>query len=228
MMAENLKKIQEKVGARVALVAVTKGRSVDDVMNLVSLGVRVFGENRVQEAREKFENLKNRTDIELHMIGRLQSNKVREAVGLFDVIQSIDSLKLLEIVSHEAFKIGKKMRVFIQINASKDPAKTGVMPDAIFEFFRNAHEVLCEGSVVVEGLMTIVEHTPDIEARRPFFTKMKKIFDDLREIFPPDRVTANYIEHVNLQHLSMGMSDDFEVAIEEGATMVRIGRLLFE
>ena len=223
MISENAEKIQDKLGLSVILVAVTKGRSSDQVLSAYKAGVKIFGENRVQEAQKKYALLPvPRTQYELHMIGHLQTNKVKNAVFLFDMIQSVDSLRLLRSIELEARRIGKVMRVLIQVNISKDPKKYGIMPEYLFEFFRQAHELLCSPYLVVEGLMTIVEHTEDVEKRRPYFRAMKNIFDDIKNLFDNE-----HIENVRMRYLSMGMSEDFEVAVSSGANMVRVGRALF-
>ena len=156
------------------------------------------------------------------MIGHLQSNKVKDAVSMFDVIESVDSLQLFAKIHDEAKRQNKPMRVFIQINVSRDPKKFGILPDAVFEFFRNAHAYLSTGFIIVDGLMTIVEHTASIEARRPLFRRMKELFDELKSLFP-----EGHIEHCPLRYLSMGMSEDFVIALEEGANIIRLGRALF-
>ena len=174
MMTENLRKIQYKVGKRASIVAVTKGRDSKSVRDLYDNGLRIFGENRVQEASMKFSSLEvPRDSFELHMIGHLQTNKVREAVALFDMIQSVSSLRLLREIEKESRRADKVMKVLVQVNVSKDPKKYGIMPDEVFEFFRNAHEVLCSPYLRVEGLMTIVEHTPSPEDWWGFFKEMK-------------------------------------------------------
>lgn len=203
--------------------AVTKGRSPEEILIAYDAGIRIFGENRVQEAKQKILFFHSLPDIEIHMIGHLQSNKARDAVSMFDVIESVDSLALLGKIHDEAKRQNRPMRVFIQINISKDRKKFGILPDDIFEFFRNAHAYLSTGFIIVDGLMTIVEHTPQIEARRPLFKEMKGLFDDLKSLFP-----EGHIEHFPLRYLSMGMSEDFVIALEEGANLVRLGRALFE
>lgn len=204
----------------VRLMVVTKGRTIEEIKSAETYGLRVFGENKVQEAMKKWE--KRDFPSDLHMIGHLQTNKVREAIKIFDVIESADNFKLLLAIHQEAAKLQKKIPVFIQINVSKDPKKFGILPENILQFFREANPLLVTGNIEVRGLMTIVEHTGSISARRPFFKEMKKIFDELKALFQ-----EGHIEHVQMEHLSMGMSEDFEIAIEEGATIIRVGRAIF-
>lgn len=222
---ENLREIVEKrlKGAKINLMAVTKGRSTEEIKEAYQCGIRLFSENKVQEAKGKIEFFRQLKGSELHMIGHLQSNKVHDAVSLFDAIESVDSLPLLAKIHDEAKKQRKPMRIFIQVNISKDPKKFGVMPSQLFELLRNAHAFLSTGFLIVDGLMTIVEHTSDIEARRPFFRKMNELFRELHSLFPD-----GHIEHYPLRYLSMGMSEDFEIAIQEGANFIRLGRAIFD
>lgn len=213
----------------IIIVGVTKGRTVDDILGLYNRGIRIFGENKVQETIKKMDVIlrEPQYDIlkkaEFHMIGHLQTNKVKEAVKIFDMIQSVDSLRLLAKIKREAEKAGKIMHVLIQVNVSHDPKKFGILPENILEFFRQTNPLLCSKWIKIEGLMAIVEHTQDVEARRVFFRKMKEIFDDLKTL-----LRQGHVENVEMKYLSMGMSEDFKSAIEEGANMVRIGRALFE
>lgn len=204
----------------VKLMVVSKGRNFEEIKMVSASGLHLFGENRVQETIEKWKQ--RDFSSELHMIGHLQTNKVKEAIKLFDVIDSVDSFKLFLAIHQEAAKLRKKVSVFIQINVSKDPRKFGILPENILQFFREANPLLTTGHIEIRGLMTIVEHTKSIEARRPFFKEMKKIFDELRALFE-----EGHIEHINMEHLSMGMSEDFEIAVEEGATIIRVGRAIF-
>lgn len=205
------------------VMAVTKGRSPEEIREAYKAGIRVFGENRVQEALSKIDCFRALKNIQLHMIGHLQTNKAKEAVSFFDVIESVDSMHLLAKIHDEARKQNKPMRIFIQVNISRDPKKFGVMPDRLFELLRNAHGYTSTGFLIIDGLMTMVEHTKDPEARRPFFRKMKELFDELRSLF-----SEGHIEHAPLRYLSMGMSEDFDIALEEGANLIRLGRIIFE
>lgn len=230
---KNVELVKEKIASTcgkikidpscITLVCVTKERSQNEIMEAYSAGLRVFGENRIQEALTKFEKLNFQAKTEFHMIGHLQTNKVKDAVSIFDMIQSIDSLRLLEKIEEEAQKQNRRMRVLVQINVSKDPKKFGIMQEEILEFFKQANSLLFSEWISIEGLMTIVEHTKNIEARKPFFRQMKRIFDDLKSLLQEGR-----IENIEMKYLSMGMSEDFEIAIEEGANMIRVGRAVFE
>lgn len=201
----------------IKLIAVTKSQPIDKIKEASQLGLRIFGENRVQEAKIKIETLKEFTaqwkmTIEWHMIGHLQSNKAKEAVRLFEIIHSMDSEKLAVIINKEAEKINKIQRVLIQVKLSQEESKYGVNIDKIEELVE-----LCTKlpNLKVEGLMTIPPYFENPEDSRPYFKKLRQIKEVLSQ--------KGYC----LKELSMGMSNDFEVAIEEGATMVRIGTALF-
>lgn len=201
----------------IKLIAVTKSQPIDKIKEASQLGLRIFGENRVQEAKIKIETLKEFTaqwkmTIEWHMIGHLQSNKAKEAVRLFEIIHSMDSEKLAVIINKEAEKINKIQRVLIQVKLSQEESKYGVNIDKIEELME-----LCTKlpNLKVEGLMTIPPYFENPEDSRPYFKKLRQIKEVLSQ--------KGYC----LKELSMGMSNDFEVAIEEGATMVRIGTALF-
>ncbi len=201
----NVKPILQEL-SEVTLVAVTKNHTVDEINPLLEAGVKHIGENRWQEASEKIDEIPE--EITKHFIGKLQTNKVKFVVPKFDVIQSVDSFKLAIKIDHEAEKIGKKMPIFIQVNISEEPQKSGVLPENLEALIA---EVDTLDHLELQGLMAIVMNTEDPEERRDYFRKMKEL----------------QVKH-GLKELSMGMSDDYKIAIEEGATMVRIGSLLFQ
>ena len=201
----------------IKLIAVTKSQSIDKIKEASQLGLRIFGENRVQEAKIKIEALKEfiaqwKMNIEWHMIGHLQSNKVKEAVRLFEIIHSMDSEKLAILINKEAEKVGKIQRVLIQVKLSQEESKYGVNIDKIEELMEFCTNL---PNLKVEGLMTIPPYFENPEDSRPYFKNLRQIKEILSQ--------KGYC----LKELSMGMSNDFEVAIEEGATMVRIGTALF-
>lgn len=197
----------------VTIIAVTKTVPVERVALAYELGLKVFGENRVQEARAKKSVLQYPL-IRWHLIGHLQTNKVARAVELFDLIQSVDSVRLAEALEHSAAARERTVSVLLQVNASGEASKEGV---SVGELLTLAAETLRLPHVRVQGLMTIAPYTTQPEEVRPVFQKMRELRDEMREQFPQASWDA----------LSMGMSNDFEVAIEEGATMVRIGRAIF-
>jgi len=222
---ENLKAVKEtinnsslKAGRNpqdIRLVAVTKTVGLPEIIEAVNAGVLILGENRVQEAKEKISNFKlqiSNSKVEWHLIGSLQKNKTRTAVQLFDLIHSVDSISLAEEINKQAQNTGKKQRVLIQVKLSGEAAKHGVLEKDLTALHA---EVTKMKNIKLEGLMTIPPYFENPEMSRPYFTRLREIRDKLSS-------TA-----YNLPELSIGMSNDFGVAIEEGATMVRIGTAIF-
>src|ERR1051326_4471333 len=197
----------------VTIVAVTKTVPVERIALAYELGLKVFGENRVQEARTKIAALAYPL-IRWHLIGHLQTNKVARAVELFDVIESVDSVRLAEALEYSAAARERTVSILLQVNVSGEASKEGT---SVGELPTLAEEVLHLPHLRVQGLMTIAPYTPEPEEVRPVFRRLRELRDEMRERFPQGPWDG----------LSMGMSNDFEVAIEEGATMVRIGRALF-
>lgn len=211
----NLQKLEERIAraceranrlpTEVTLVAVTKGVGAAAIREAFAWGVRNFGENRVQEAEGKIEQLCDlKPHLTWHMVGHLQSNKAKVAVGLFDVIHSVDSVRLAEILSRRA---QGRLSILLQVNISGEATKSGFAPDKVTEA---ATEIKRLSNLEIKGLMTIAPLTNNPEEVRPVFRRLRELRHRL-----------------GLEHLSMGMTDDFEVAIEEGATIVRIGRAIF-
>jgi pyridoxal phosphate enzyme (YggS family) len=198
----------------VTLVAVTKTVPVERVRLAYEAGLRVFGENRVQEAREKVSALASLPLIHWHLIGHLQTNKVARAVELFEMVQSVDSVRLAEALNRGAEARGKRLPVLLEVNVAGEVSKEGVRPEALAEL---AEVVVRLPYLEAQGLMTVAPYTQNPEEVRPVFRRLRELGAEMRERFPLAR----------WQHLSMGMSEDYGVAIEEGATMVRLGRALF-
>lgn len=189
----------------VTLIAVTKTIDPEIVEASFKLGIRHFGENRVQEAEKKIKALSHlQPALTWHMIGHLQTNKVKLTLELFDIIQSVDSIELALTLSRRA---PKRIPILLQVNVTGESTKSGFSPDEIISSFESIFRL---ANMDIRGLMTIAPLVNNPEEVRPVFKKLKKLADDL-----------------HLEQLSMGMTDDFEVAVEEGATMVRIGRALF-
>jgi hypothetical protein len=186
----------------IKLIAVTKTFSVDIIKEAISSGVNSIGETKVQEAKKKFDQIGRK--VEWHMVGHLQSNKTKDAVEIFDVIHSVDSMNIAKKISDACLKINKKIPILVQVNLTGD--KFGVEPEKTLEFINQIKKL--EG-IKVEGLMTIAPYV-EAEKTRPYFKKLKELALICK-----------------LKHLSMGMSNDFEVAIQEGATMVRVGTAIF-
>ena len=199
----------------IKLVAVSKTVKLNRIIEAVKAGAIIFGENRVQEAREKISNIKSQISdrkIQWHLIGNLQKNKAKIAVRLFDLIHSVDSIELAEELDKQADKRGKKQRVLLQVKLSDETAKHGIPERDLMYLLQKVRDM---DNLKLEGLMTIPPFFDDPERTRPYFRRLRQI-------------AANMIEkgfHIN--ELSMGMTNDFEVAIEEGSTMVRVGRAIF-
>lgn len=194
--------------AEIGLVAVTKGVGADRVRAAGAAGIKCIGESRVQEAMAKAADLAD-LGLEWHHIGHLQRNKVPQAVGRFALLHGVDSVPLLQAISEQAVRAGIRQRVLLQVNVAHDPAKHGFEPESLGPTLEQATGF--EG-VEIAGLMTIPAYSPDPEAARPAFASLRQL---------RDRVAPE------LKELSMGMTGDFEVAVEEGATLVRIGTGIF-
>ena len=197
--------------SEITLVGVSKTVEPERIRAALDAGLTHLGENRVQEAVEKMKALSDRAPT-WHLIGHLQRNKASRAVELFDRIETVDSLRLAQALERGAEEIGRDLRVFVEVNVAEEPQKAGVSP-AETAALVDAIDVL--PWLTVTGLMAIPPRRDDPEESRPAFARMRRLFDELREKRP------------ELRHLSMGMSADFEIAIEEGATEVRVGRALF-
>jgi pyridoxal phosphate enzyme (YggS family) len=224
VIKDNLLQIQERIRsaairchrdpATVKLVVVSKTIPASGVKEAIDAGVTLFGENYVQEAREKIDALAS-TAISWHFIGHLQSNKAKYAAGLFELIHSVDSLKLAREIDKQARKRDKVQPVLIQVNIAQEASKSGTTEDEAPALVRNVSQL---SHLSVRGLMTMP----------PFFNapdKVKPYFRALRQL--RDQIASMQIENVSMAELSMGMTGDFEVAIEEGATLVRIGTAIF-
>ncbi|WP_129596643.1 YggS family pyridoxal phosphate-dependent enzyme [Methanohalophilus profundi] len=207
---ENIKKIFEEIGDR-TLICVTKTIEPERINEAIQAGAAIIGENRVQEYEDKREEI---LPCETHLIGHLQTNKVKKAVEFFDVIQSVDSLKVVNNIDGRAGDIDKVQRVFLQVNIGNEPQKNGFRLDSIKEVI---NEIRSLQNIRVEGLMCIPPFVP-AEQTRPYFQKMKARFDEMKQ---------ENRGNIDIQELSMGMSNDYMVAIEEGATMVRVGSAIF-
>lgn len=203
--------------AEIELMGVTKQVEPRRIREAYDAGLRLFGENRVQEFAEKINLLRDLPEATFHLIGHLQTNKAARAAELFAGVDSLDSLRLAEKLDASAAKLGKKLAVLIEVNLAGEAAKTGVAPDS-----RELEDILAAAprlfALDFRGLMAIPPHTDDPEGARPYFRRLRELRQALR--------TRN-LPAVGLQTLSMGMTHDFEVAIEEGSTRIRLGTALF-
>jgi len=199
--------------AEVTIIAVSKTRTVAEIEEAMAAGLTHFGENRVQELKEKWPQLQGRATW--HLIGTLQTNKAKQALEMADLIHSVDRDAIAEVLARLAERRGVPARVLVQVNVSGEASKHGVAPDELASFLRRISQ---RGFLQVEGLMTMAPLVSDPEETRPVFRKLRQLADEMRELQLPG---------VAMRHLSMGMSGDFQVAVEEGATLVRIGTAIF-
>jgi pyridoxal phosphate enzyme (YggS family) len=196
----------------IALMAVSKVHPVEAILEAYAAGQRLFGENRVQEFQDKSPHLKELSEAKFHLIGPLQSNKTAKAAELFDAIDAVDSLKIAQRLNTTATVLGKKLPALIEVKLSHEESKHGLSPEELPSLLAAMEEL---ESIAAVGLMTVPPWSEDAEVARPYFRELRRLRDESVVQFP--RVTQ----------LSMGMSNDFTVAIEEGSTCVRVGTALF-
>lgn len=223
MLKEQLAEVESRIQAAcsragrkredVTLIAVSKTKPVSVLQEAYDLGVRTFGENKVQELTEKYEALPK--DIHWHMIGHLQTNKVKYIVDKVDMIHSVDSLKLAETIEKEAAKKNCVVNILIEVNVAEEESKFGIKMHEVIPF---VERISAFPHIRVCGLMTIAPFVENSEENRTIFENLHKLSVD---------ITRKNIDNVNVNVLSMGMTNDYEVAIEEGATMVRVGTGIF-
>jgi len=197
----------------ILLLGVTKGIDIERIREGIGAGIKTLGESRVQEALPKIKALHK--DITWHFIGHLQRNKVKYIVGLFDLIHSLDSKGLAEEIDKRSGKANLIQKVLIEVNTGGEESKYGISPEDTIPFIKEVKDLR---HIEICGLMTIPPFSEDPEESRPYFRMLREIFEEVRATFP---------ELESFSHLSMGMSNDFEIAIEEGATIVRIGTAIF-
>lgn len=220
---ENLERIKEKIRVKselvgrdpqeITLVAVTKTVEADRIEEAIAAGVNIIGESRIQEAKEKYRKVESR--IIWHLVGHLQRNKAKDAVKIFDLIHSVDSAELAKEIDKQAKKIGKIQKILVEANVSGEESKYGLNPEGVIAFLQ---EVSGLPNIKVKGLMTMAPFYENPEDCRPCFRKLRELIEEVK---------AKNIKNVEMTYLSIGMSNDFEVAIEEGSNMVRIGRAIF-
>jgi hypothetical protein len=213
MIRDQVKKLLAELPEGVLLVGAAKTRTYGEILEAIEAGLEIVGENYVQEAEKAFEKIGHR--VKWHMIGHLQTNKVKKAVALFDMIETVGSVKLAEEIDKTCAKAGKVMPALVEINSGEEAQKSGVNPDEAAELIRAISSLK---NIRIVGLMTMGPFAGDPEESRPYFRRTKKIFDALRAMNIPD---------VEMKYLSMGMSHSYKTALEEGANMVRIGTKLF-
>ncbi len=231
-IAKNIAEVRERIAAaarqadrnpeEITLMGVSKTFSVERIREAYAAGLRVFGENRVQEFTAKADALHDLRDAEWHLIGHLQTNKAAKATELFDAVDSVDSVRMAEKLNASAESAGKTLSILIEINVGGEQAKSGVTASSNEQGSDELEQILRGASrwrsLKIKGLMTIPPYTEDPEGSRPYFRQLRQIRDS---------IAARDLPQIGMAVLSMGMSHDFEVAIEEGATCVRVGTAIF-
>jgi len=220
---ENFLQVQNRIAAAaeragrhpgsVRVVAVSKTKPVSLILEAIAAGVTDIGENRVQEAESKYDQIER--PVTWHLVGHLQTNKVKSALRMFDLIHSVESLRLLSEIDRRSAQVNRRTEVLIQINTSAEPSKYGIEPDGTLAFIESA---LDYSNVRIKGLMTIGAFLPAPEEVRPSFVLLRQL---------KEKIMAQQFPGIDLEYLSMGMTNDFEVAIEEGANLIRIGTAIF-
>jgi len=213
MIKQNVDQILSELPDGVQLVAAVKARTPGEILEAVESGVKILGENYVQEAERAYEVVGNKA--EWHFIGHLQKNKVKKAVKLFDMIETVDSLELAREIDKRCAQIGKVMPVLIEINSGREEQKSGVLPEKTEQLVR---EISGLNNIRVMGLMTMGPRFGNPEDSRPYFVETKKIFERIKKLNLPN---------IQMRYLSMGMTNSYKIALDEGANMVRIGSKIF-
>ncbi len=210
---EKVNTLLEELPDGVELVGAAKGRTAREIEEAIDAGLEIVGENYIQETLP----VQNRVsrDVEWHFIGHLQRNKVKQAVGIFDMIESLDSLRLAEEIDRRCERIDKVMPVLVEVNSGREEQKFGVLPEDVEELVRKASTL---PNIKIMGLMTMGPRFGNPEDSRPYFIKTREIFEKIKRLNLPN---------VEMRYLSMGMTNSYRVALEEGANMLRIGTKVF-
>ena len=213
MIKENVRGILNELPQGVELVAVAKTRTADEVLEAINAGVKNIGENYLQEAEDVFKLIGKKA--RWHFIGHLQKNKVKKAVEVFDIIETVDSYDLAKEIDKRCGQISKVISVLIEINSGREPQKFGVLPENVEEIIR---QISCLKNIKIMGLMTMGPRFGNPEDSRPYFIETKKTFE---------KIKALDLENVQMRYLSMGMSNSYRIAVDEAANIVRVGSRIF-
>ncbi len=213
MIKQNVNQILSELPDGVQLVAAAKTRQPEEILEAIESGVKIVGENYVQEAERAYEVVGNRA--KWHFIGYLQKNKVKKAVRIFDMIETVDSVEIAREIDKRCAQIDKVMPVLIEVNSGREKQKAGVLPEGVEQLVR---EISAFQNIKVVGLMTMGPRFGNPEDSRPYFVETKKIFEKISKLNLPN---------IEMRYLSMGMTNSYKVALEEGANIVRIGSKLF-
>lgn len=215
-ITDNLNRLKEEIPENVQIIAVSKRKPMEDILEAYHAGHRVFGENRVQELIEKQPQLPG--DIRWHMVGHLQTNKVKYLAGFVDCIHSVDSLKLLKTIDREAGKAARSISCLLQMHIAREESKFGFDHDELTDLLEN-HEFHSLKNIRISGVMGMATYTDDMGQVRSEFRELRGIFNRLKDVF--------YSDDPDFCEISMGMTGDYHLAIEEGSTMIRIGTVIF-
>ena len=213
MIKENVEQILNELPEGIELVAASKTRTPEEILEAINSGIRIVGENYVQEAINAFKVIG--TKVRWHFIGHLQKNKVKKAVGIFNMIETVDSYDLAEEIDERCRQISKIMPILIEINSGKEKQKFGVLPEDTADLIK---EISVFNNVKILGIMTMGPRFGNPEDSRPYFIETRKIFEKIKKLDLPD---------IEMKYLSMGMTNSYKIAIEEGANIVRIGSKIF-
>ncbi len=220
---ENIQSVQDRIASTaqrvgresdsITLIAISKTKPVSLIVEAIDAGITDIGENRVQEAKGKRSQVDR--PVSWHLVGHLQTNKVKQALKIFDLIHSVDSIRLLAEIERQSCRLNRRTDVLVEVNTSGEESKYGLQPNEVLSFMESASEY---SHVRLKGLMTVGEFMPNPEEVRPSFTLLRSL---------KETIDSQGYQNVEMKYLSMGMTNDFEVAIEEGANMVRIGSAIF-
>ncbi len=213
MIKQNVSQILNELPGGIQLVAAAKTRQPEEILEAIEAGVSIIGENYLQEAEKAYETIGNKA--KWHFIGHMQKNKVKKAVRIFDMIETVDSVEIAGEIDKRCAQIGKIMPVLIEVNSGREKQKSGVFPEDVEKLVK---EISAFQNIRVMGLMTMGPRVGDPEDSRPYFVETRKIFKELTKLNLPD---------VEMRYLSMGMTNSYKVAVEEGANIVRIGSKIF-
>lgn len=213
MIKENVKRILDELPEGVKLVAAAKTRSAQEILEALDAGVTIIGENYLQEAESVFQEVGSKA--RWHFIGHLQKNKVKKAVQLFDMIETVDSTELAREIDKRAGQQGKQLPILIEINSGREPQKFGVLPENAETLILALSELL---NIRIKGVMTMGPYSGDPEDARPYFVETRRVFEHIGGLSLPG---------IEMEYLSMGMTNSYRVAIDEGANLIRLGTKIF-
>ena len=213
LIKQNVNQILNGLPSGVQLVAAAKTRQPEEILDVVEAGIKIIGENYIQEAERAYGVVGNK--VKWHFIGHLQKNKVKKAVRIFDMVETVDSVEIAREINTRCAQVGKVMPVLIEVNSGREQQKSGVLPEDIEQLVKAISPL---PNIKVMGLMTMGPRSGNPEGSRPYFVETKKIFEKINKLNLPN---------VEMRYLSMGMSNSYEIAIEAGANMVRIGSKVF-